>query len=213
MTENVPQLVDKSELSPRLSPRKKSRQYVPSWEKPEYRAMFRYYESLGKDRSFRKVQKQFGKSLPFIATLSSTFHWVDRIRQNELLIKDPVIEETKEKIDGVRRRMVTVVDDIVDTLYEVAMLSQKVKLDQRIDDDGKLPEADLRQAKTLQAALGVYGIKLENPKGIKDLLGILKEVTRFHERSRAESVIPADKNAPIHIDNVDKLQQLVVKDD
>ncbi len=199
MSDNVPALI------PKEKPSWRSNKYVPTVEKAEHRAMFSFYEQLGKDRNFKKVAKEFGKSASLIAILSATFHWVARISQNEAILKDPIIAATKFQVDDVRTKLVTVVHDIADTLYELAMLSKKTKLDQ-IE---KLNETDQKKVASLNTAMGVFGVELKNPKALRDLLAILKEVVRFNDDKPS---IPEPASHLTQIHNAAGAQ-LIIRDD
>lgn len=180
-------------------PRKLKGGYVPKAEKPEHRAMFVFYEKLGKSRSLPRVAKEFGKSVPFVSVLSRAFRWQERIRQNEKEIKDPVVIGTKDKVDSSRTKLVTVTSDIVDTLYELSKLSRKIK-DSEVSE---LSEADAKRSEVLLIALRIFGVEVSKPKDLRDLIQVLKDIVDF------QGSVPEGPQK-MEIANVEKL--LIVKD-
>ena len=179
-------------------PRKLKGTYVPKAEKPEHRAMFNYYEGLGKARSLPRVAREFGKSLPFISTLSRAFRWAERIRGHEKEIRDPVVTATKDKVDASRVKLAAVVGDVTDTLYELSKLSRKIK-----DSENGLSEVDAKRSETLLTALRIFGVEITKPKDLRDLVSTLKDIVDF-----AGSVPEGPQK--MEIANVEKL--LIVKD-
>jgi hypothetical protein len=181
------------------TPRKLKGAYVPKAEKAEHRAYYAFYERLGKNRSLPKVAKEFGKSLPFISTLSRAFRWQERIHQNEKEIKDPVVIGTRDKVDSSRTKLVTVVHDVTDTLYELSKLSRKIK----DSNEGILSSEDTKRTETLLVALRVFGIEITKPKDLRDLISVLKDIVDF------QGSVP-EGSPKIEIGNVEKL--LLIKD-
>ncbi len=177
--------------------------YIPSVEKPEHRAMYAFYHSLGKNRTIQKVAKEFGRSVSYISTLSRAFQWQLRIKTTDQEITDPVIAATKDKVDDARRKLVSVVHNITDTLFEMSELSTKVKQ----NDLEELNDQDLRRAKILVLALQTFGIHIEKPKDMRDLITVLKEITKFNADALSQSTGSGTQEI-----NIDKMQ-LVIKDD
>lgn len=166
--------------------------------------MFVFYEQLGKDRNFDKVAKEFGKSTSFVSILSRRFQWMERVRQNDKVSTDPIVALTKPQVDKVRTQLVTVVADIADTLHELALISTRIKL----DSIQSMSAADQAKVNSLNAAMSVFGVELKNPRALKDLLAVLKEVTRFNDDDGKASS-GADRRTQIHAPNA----TLIIKDD
>ena len=159
--------------------------FQPQIEKGQHRAMFMFYDQLGADRSLPKVAKEFGVSVTWVANLSRTFGWTNRIKRKELE-EDPVITSTKSSVDSVRTKLVAVVFDVTDTLYELSQLSSKAKL----ENLEQLNEVDQKKVTTLNTAMRVYGFDLDKPKALRDLLAVLKEVTHFNDKPPQTSAQP-----------------------
>jgi hypothetical protein len=189
-TENLPEVI---------KPKKIKGGYTPAAETAVHRAMFTFYERLGKNRSLPKVAKNFGKSVPFISTLSRCFRWQERIHQHDKEIKDPVVIATQDKVDSSRTKLVTVTHDIVDTLYELSKLSRKIK-DSELSE---LSEADEKRSTVLLVALRIFGVEVSKPKDLRDLISVLKDIVDF------QGSVPEGPQK-MEIANVEKL--LIVKD-
>jgi len=173
--------------------------YVPKAEKSEHRAYYSFYEKLGKTRSLPRVAKEFGKSVAFISTLSRAFRWQERLQQSEKEIKDPVVIGTRSKVDASRVKIVTVVDDVSDTLYEMALLSRKIKA----SEDGSMAPVDEARALTLLKALRVFGFDINKPRDLRDLISVLKDVVDFQTGEIPTTLGKTD----VHIEKI-----LIVKD-
>jgi hypothetical protein len=193
-----PPVISKTDPSSEI-PRKLKGAYVPAAEKAEHRAMYVFYEKLGKNRNLPKVAREFGKSVPFISTLSRAFRWQERIHQNEKEIKDPVVIGTKDKVDSSRTKLVTVTHDIVDTLYELSKLSRKIK-DSELSE---LSEVDTKRSEVLLVALRIFGVEVSKPKDLRDLISVLKDIVDFQGSA-------PEGPQKMEIANVEKL--LIVKD-
>ena len=179
--------------------------YVPAVETAVHRAMFQYYLNMGKDRSLTKVAKQFGKSPSFLANLSRAFQWQDRVLTFEQEIKDPVVTETRDKVDDSRRKLVDVVHDITDTLHQMMVLSKRIK------NSGSEPnEVDKANSRMLIAALQVFGLRIEKPSGLKALVAVLRDIVQFNVESQPS--VGKDLSKGPYIGNVEKMA-LVIKDD
>jgi hypothetical protein len=186
-----------------MNPSKKNvLKYVPSEEKPQHKAMFSFYSSLGKKRSISQVAKEFGLSKSFVGTLSRAFQWQERIRRSEEIADDPVIKSVEVKVTDSRKRLVDVVHDIIDTLHELFTIAAVIKRDNRVPDDKEQARID-----TLQVCLRFYGFESKSPKDIRDLVSILKEIMGF-----GKTTVPP-KTGDIKIEgDVNIEQSLTIKD-
>lgn len=182
-TEIVPiftevEVVDVIESVQSAKPLKKYRKsHTALLEKAEYRAMYLFYESLGENRSLKKVAAEFSKSIQWINQLSQQFGWQARLQEAAKTLSDPVVAATKSQVDDVRMKLVAVVHDVTDTLFELSQLSTKA----RAENLSELNDRDKVKLAGLQTAMTVYGFELDKPKSLRDLLAILKEVTRFND--------------------------------
>src|SRR4030066_990604 len=96
----TPEIVTSDEEQPAALPTKKViKGYVPAIERAEHRAMYLFYQNLGRQRSLKRVADHFGKSTAFLANLSRAFEWQNRLLAFEQEIRDPVVTDTKEKGD------------------------------------------------------------------------------------------------------------------
>ena len=176
-------------------PKKLKGVYVPDVEKPEHKAMFQYYVNLGKARSLPKVAKEFGKSVAFISTLSRAFGWKDRLVKAGERSIDPVVVSTKSSVDSTRKRMVEVIDDVMDTLHELTLISKKIKASQETE----ITDADKKRLTVLITALRVYGFEIGKPKDLRDFISTLKDVTGFNDDNIPASI---SSKTDIHADRV-----------
>ena len=160
--------------SPEGEKKRRDYRYLPQIEKPEYLEMYNFYESLGKDRSFSKVASQFSKSKSFIALISRSFSWKHRIAAAERKPDDQVVLETKGQVDDARKKLVAVVNEVVDTLYELMFISRDVKR-------GRHDEARQARADQLMQSLAIWGFTWKSPAQFRQLIATLKEVTSFNE--------------------------------
>ena len=182
--------------SPEGEKKRRDYRYLPQIEKPEYLEMYNFYESLGKDRSFSKVAAQFAKSKSFIALISRSFSWKHRIAAAERKPEDQVVLETRGQVDDSRKKLVAVVNDVVDTLYELMFIAKDVKL-------GRFDEAREARATQLNQSLSIWGFTWKSPAQFRQLITTLKEVISFNEASKG-SVGPRVVN-PTQV-NVEKFE-------
>lgn len=146
---------------------------LPTIEKPEHQDMYKFYESLGKHRTLQKVATQFSKSKSYIQILSRAFGWKHRINAVEYHPIDRVIAETKDQVDDVRRKLIAVVQEITDTLYELMFVAKDVKLG-RMDQDREA------RGKQLFQALQIWGFTWKTPGQFKQLISTLREIADFN---------------------------------
>lgn len=146
---------------------------LPTIEKPEHQEMYKFYESLGDKRTLQKVATQFNKSKSFIQLLSRAFGWKHRIHAVESRPIDPVIKDTQAQVDDVRRKLVSVVQDVADTLYELMFIAKAQKI-------GTLDEAGEKRAVQLYKALSIWGFTWKTPGQFKQLIQTLKEISDFN---------------------------------
>ena len=150
--------------------------YSPVVETDTHKEMFAYYSSLGKERSLVKVAKQFGKSTSLISAIARAFKWRERLLQAQREITDPVVKLAEAQIADSRTKLIFVINDITDTLYQFASISRSIKDG---EDDPALQ--DRRKISRLKHALEIYGVSIKNSKDLKDLVGALKDVVKFNE--------------------------------
>jgi hypothetical protein len=153
-------------------PRKLRGVYVPKKESSTHRAMFEFYKNLGKIRSLPRVAKHFGKSVPFVSTLSRAFNWQDRLQQSVQL--DPVVSATSAGMDASRTKIAGFINDITDTLVEMSDLSRKIKTSVTGET-----EEDKKRADVLVRALSVFGVRISTPRDLRDLVAVLREIQDF----------------------------------
>lgn len=174
--------------------------YLPKVEKPEHQEMYAFYEGLGDKRTLAKVGEKFNKSRALIAIIARAFHWAERIDHLKTLkYQDPLLIQNKPKLDRSRKQMIVVVDEVTETLSELAYLSKDIR-------HGKMtPEKENRLAE-LKRALDVWGFDWKSPKDFRALMQTLKEIKVFNE----EVGKPAPTNATQI--NAEKFE-LHIKDD
>jgi hypothetical protein len=148
--------------------------YMPQIEKPEYVQMYEFYESLGKARSYSKVASQFSKSKSFIALIARNFSWKHRVTAAEKKPEDTVVTETKGQVDEARRKLVAVVNDVVDTLYELMFVAKDAKR-------GRVTEENEARAAQLMRSLAIWGFTWKSPSQFRQLITTLKEIIIFNE--------------------------------
>jgi hypothetical protein len=185
---------------------RKNSKYVPQVEKPVHREMFAYYASLGKNRNLQKVAKQFGKSVELIAAISRAFSWQNRIKLAREQITDPLLIMIKDKVDATRKNLVSVVMEVVDTMSEMVQISRTLK------EDGKMTQELADRSVVLNQAMRVFGIEITNPKDMKDLILVLKEITKFNESTGKET---KEINPQQNVEQATQINiaKLVIKDD
>ena len=159
---------------PDVLPKKLRGVYVPKAETPVHKAMYEYYKSLGKSRSIPKVAHYFGKSVPFVSTLSRAFRWGERLYDQSEKNIDPVVRNTAGQMDSSRTKIAGFVSDIADTLFELSDLSKKIKS----SPNGET-EDDKKKAGILIQALHVFGVSVRTPKDLRDLISVLKDIQDF----------------------------------
>ena len=174
---------------------------LPKNEKAEYQEMFRYYESLGNKRNIDKVAQQFNKSRSFIALVSRAFNWRDRINVIESQPIDPVVAETKDRVDDSRRKIVDVVHEIVDTLDELRKLSVQMRSASTTEE---IEALDIKIG-LLHKALWIWGFDWKKTKDLQTLITTLKEVATFNKDMSKPAAVPGHTTV-----NVDKL---LIRDD
>lgn len=159
--------------------KKKVSYHLPKKETMQHREMFAYYWRLGKDRSLRKVAREFGVSLPTVLAVSRAFGWQERIKTYERELKDPVLVDIKLDVDDSRRKLVYVVHELVGILEELVKIAQEIKA----GNDGS--EETSKRVEELHDALKVFGLQLKTPKDLRDLVMTLKEVEDFRQEQLA----------------------------
>lgn len=179
--------------------------YAPALETAEHKEMFAYYASLGPSRSLSKVAKQFGKSVSLIGSISRAFKWRERIIQAEREMLDPIVKLTQTQVNDSRLKMVFVINDITDTLHQLAYISQQIK---ETSDDDPIKQYGTK-IRRLGKALETYGITIKSAKDLRDLVSTLKDVLRFNEDLVASKVDGDTNNTQINVEEM----TLVIKDD
>lgn len=174
--------------------------WLPSVEKPEFVSMFSYYQDLGRDRSYLRVAKHFGRSTHYIYMIARAFNWQARLQAIGKESVDEVVEGTQSQVDDSRTKLANVAHDIVSILHEMSIINA------RLIQNGESSESDKKRAKALKKALSNYGIGLMGPRGMKDLIGVLKDIVTF--RSDVKNT-PREEQGKISIDKA----VLIVKDD
>jgi hypothetical protein len=184
---------------PLVKTERKKDNYVkngPQKERAEHKQMYSFYEKLGHKRSLRRVAREFGRSFGTVALISRSFGWIDRIKQTEALMKDPVVNVSQPKMDGARLDIIGVVSEITMILAGMTELSRSIR--KGIKEE--LNSSEKAKMKSLINALAVYGIKIRTPKDLRDMVGTLKDVMDFH------------KGAPTAIDTPNQNTQVNVKE-
>jgi hypothetical protein len=174
--------------------------YLPKIEKPEHQQMYAFYESIGDKRTLAKVGEKFNKSRAAVALIARAFHWAERIEHLKTLkYQDPLLIQNKPKLDRSRKQMISVVDEVTETLHEMAYISKDIR------HNRMSPEKEARLIE-LQRALSIWGFDWKSPKDFRALMQTLKEIKVFNE----ESVRTAPTNATQI--NTEKFE-LHIKDD
>ncbi len=173
---------------------------LPTIESEEYQGMYRYYESLGKTRTLQKVATQYNKSKSFIALLSRAFGWKTRIHAIESRPQDPVVADTKDQVDDVRRKLIEVVQDVTGTLHELMFISKRIKQGQGYKANPEAGKSSLDpdllgRANQLFDALKIWGFTWKTPSQFKQLVQTLKEITEFNEAAGGNGKAPKVGNA------------------
>lgn len=177
----------------------------PQKERAEHKQMYSFYEKLGHKRSLRRVAKEFGRSYGTLQLVSRAFGWVDRIKQTEALMKDPVVSVGQPRMDVARLDIIGVVSEITNILSGMTELSRNI----RKNEKDELNYHDKVKMKSLVNALGVYGIKIRTPKDLRDMIGTLKDVMDFHKGSANPIDTPSTQNTQVNV----KELNLLIKDD
>lgn len=173
---------------------------LPKIEKPEHQQMYAYYESMGDKRTIARVGEKFNKSRPAIALIARAFHWAERIDHLKTLkYQDPLLIQNKPKLDRSRKQMIAVVDEVTETLSEIAYISKDIR-------HGKMtPEKENRLVE-LRRALAVWGFDWKSPKDFRALMQTLKEIKVFNEET--------GKSAPTNATQINTEKfELHIKDD
>lgn len=154
--------------------------YLPKVESETHQAMYAYYESMGERRSLQKVADKFNKSRAAIALVARAFKWAERIGSAKAkAAKDPLITQNKPRIDSTRKKLIKVVEEIADTLSEMADISRNLKR-------GRNVAQNVARLDELRIALSVWGFEWKSPKDFKSLMETLKEVKTFSDESAAK---------------------------
>jgi hypothetical protein len=174
--------------------------YLPKVEKPEHQEMYAFYENLGDKRTLAKVGEKFNKSRAGIALIARAFHWAERIDHLKTLkYQDPLLIQNKTKLDRSRKQMILVVDEVTETLGEMAYISKDIR------HGHMTPEKEARLAE-LQRALDIWGFEWKSPKDLRTLMQTLKEIKIFNEES--------GKTAPTNATQINAEKfELHIKDD
>lgn len=195
--------MDESKALVPLSTGKPKPRYLPKVENDEYRAMYKFYESLGPRRTFVRVAEKFEKSVGTVAKVSKSFDWKLRIRDH-LPVLDRVMEQAREDIDASRTKLIDVVVEISDTLHELATIARRVK-----HATGPDPELMARRDILLES-LGIWGFEWKSPKDFKALMDTLKAVAEVNDvdvrrRKEAANRPVSEVNNPTQI-NCEKFE-------
>lgn len=173
-------------------------------EKKEHRLMFAYYRSLGSSRSLAKVAVEFGKSHGVVRQYSMIFRWAQRLKDEERkeFYEDPVVVATKQVVDASRLALANVISEIADTLGQMTGFSKDIKSGMiPINPDGSLNAEYQNKIQALTESLRVFGLVIEKPKDIKDLVAILKDIVKFNtdkpvDDKKRDSLPPDDPGKP-----------------
>jgi hypothetical protein len=195
MPEEITYLRDEALKKPR-----KSEIWLPSVEKPEFVSMFSYYQDLGRERSYVRVAKHFGRSTHYIYVIAKAFHWQDRLQAIGKESVDAVVVGTQKQVDDSRTKLADIAHDIVSILYEMSLINA------RLIQNGESSDNDKKKVKSLKKALNNYGIGLMGPRGMKDLIGVLRDIVTFKDTTQSK---PGPDQGKINIDKA----VLIVKDD
>lgn len=175
-------------------------QYLPKIEKPEHQQMYAFYEGLGDKRTMAQVGEKFNKSRALIALVARAFHWAERIEHLKTLkYQDPLLIQNKPKLDRSRKRMIFIVDEITETLGEMAYISKDIRHGHyTIEQETRLAE--------LNRALAIWGFEWKSPKDFRVLMQTLKEIKVFNEET--------GKSAPTNATQINAEKfELHIKDD
>lgn len=176
-----PEVVEDNQAVSDVTEKKKCGQYFPVEEDSHAREMYEYYEILGRGRTLHEVARHFGKSVSTIALISRQYGWKSRARTADGLI-DPVREESRGPVDDARLKLVKVVNEVADTLYQIMFIAKACK-------NGKMTSESEEKLERLQKSLGLWGFKWKSPSDFKALIDTLKQVMDFN--AEAKSKVPA----------------------
>jgi len=176
-----PEIVDDDQGGTDVTESKKCGQYFPVKETDKNYEMYDYYESLGRSRTLYKVAKHFNKSYSTITLLSRQYGWKDRVRAADGF-GDPVREESREPVDDARRKLVKVVNEVADTLYEIMFIAKACKA-------GRMTTASEEKLERLQRSLRLWGFDWKSPSAFKALVETMKQVMDFNVEAKGK--VPA----------------------
>jgi len=176
-----PEIVDDNQIDTDVTESKKCGQYFPKQETDQNREMYEYYESLGRSRTLYKVSERFSKSSSTIALLSRQYGWKDRARVADGF-GDPVREKSREPVDDARLKLVKVVNEVADTLYEIMFIAKACKA-------GKMTTIFEEKLERLQRSLKLWGFDWKSPSAFKALVETMKQVMDFNIEAKGK--VPA----------------------
>jgi len=200
-----PEIISDNKLPAKVE--KPKRQWIknaPQTERQEHKNMYAFYEKLGNKRTLRRVAKEFGRSFGTVTLLSRTFRWGDRIKQTEALTKDAIVNVSKPRMDAARLDIIGVVSEITMILAGMTELSQNIRKNMK----DELNYHDKVKMNTLINALSVYGIKIRNPKDLRDMVGTLKDIMDFNKGTPSAIDAP-QQNTQVNVNEMN----LVIRDD
>lgn len=172
------EIVDDDQVGTDVTESKKCGQYFPREETDHSSEMYEYYESLGRWRTLHKVAKHFNTSYSTVSLLSSRYGWKDRALSTERL-RDVVVDESREPIDDARRKLVRVVNEVSDTLYEIMFIAKACK-------EGKMTLELEEKLERLRRSLSLWGFDWKSPTSFKALIETLKQVVDFNAEVRSK---------------------------
>jgi hypothetical protein len=175
-----PDIVD-DDISTDVTELKKCGQYFPVKETNKNYEMYAYYEGLGRSRTLNKVAQHFGKSYSTMTMLSRQYGWKDRVRAADGL-GDPVREQSREPVDDARLKLVKVVNEVADTLYEIMHIAKACKA-------GRMTTASEEKLERLQRSLKLWGFDWKSPSAFKALVETMKQVMDFN--AEVKNRVPA----------------------
>jgi len=191
------EIVDDNPEGSDVTETKKCGQYFTQKETDQNREMYEYYESLGRSRTLHKVSERFSKSSSTIALLSRQYGWKDRARVADGF-GDPVREESRDPVDDARKKLVKVVNEIADTLYEIMFIAKACKTD-------KMTTASEEKLERLQRSLKLWGFEWKSPSAFKALVETMKQVMDFNIEVKGKVPVKATQT------NIEKFE-LHIKD-
>lgn len=163
--------------------------YLPKEEKPEYQAMYAFYEQLGDTRTLAKVADKFNKSRASIALVARAFRWAERIESlRHSVAQDPLIHQQKPRIDSTRKKLIKVVEEVADTLSEMANISRQIKRE-GVDATGNVSPELQQKLRLYGTALSVWGFEWKSPRDFRSIMQTLREIKEFAEE-------PTNKGGP-----------------